>query len=212
MNFFPIKVRQSKTRIEGKGDFTRHMLTFRHTNDLNGLQTVGDEVAELLLINSHDRSSAYNFHAGIFRFVCENGMIVKDSDFGSFKIRHVGDQDFKQQVIDATYKIVEDTPKVMGQIDRWKGITLQPAQRLAFAEAATELLDNKSVKPAQLLSAPKGSRYQVRSLDYDERRAGKYLEGRYPNLHADRSAKYHQGSQGYRKGCQLESCPLGTYN
>jgi hypothetical protein len=45
---------------------------------------------ELVLINSHDRSSAYQLHAGLFRFGCGDGMIVADATFEPISIRHSG--------------------------------------------------------------------------------------------------------------------------
>jgi hypothetical protein len=54
-----------------------------------------EEVPEIVLVDSHDRSSAYRVFSGVFRLVCENGMIVQSSDFGSFSIRHSGSRDSK---------------------------------------------------------------------------------------------------------------------
>src|SRR5437870_9536613 len=46
---------------------------------------------ELCLINSHDRSSAYQLHAGLYRFICANGMFVGDGNaFERVSIRHAG--------------------------------------------------------------------------------------------------------------------------
>jgi hypothetical protein len=64
---------QSRTRIPGKGDFTLHMVRFRHAEHLSPL-AVGAEVPELVLVNSHDGASAYKFMAGVFRLVCSNGV------------------------------------------------------------------------------------------------------------------------------------------
>ena len=69
--------RQSRTRIPGKADFTRHMLRLRHES-FTGTE---GEVPEVVLFNSHDRSSAYKLYTGILRFACENGMVVQSADF-----------------------------------------------------------------------------------------------------------------------------------
>jgi hypothetical protein len=34
---------------------------------------------EIVLLNAHDGTSAYQFHAGLFRLVCANGLIVSDA-------------------------------------------------------------------------------------------------------------------------------------
>src|SRR4051794_12094622 len=79
--FYPVRAAQSKTRIEGKSDFTKHMIRFRHLDYLKPSQ-VGQELPELVLTNSHDGTSGYQLAAGIFRLVCSNGMVVQSSDFG----------------------------------------------------------------------------------------------------------------------------------
>jgi hypothetical protein len=149
--FLPVRAEQSSTRLPGKGDYTRHMLRFRHSDHLSPL-AVGAEVPELVLINSHDGTSAYRFLSGIFRLVCSNGMVVQSSDHGSISVRHSGGSDFRDRVIDATFQIMDDAPRTLAKIETWKGIDLAPPQREAFAAAALELKDNQAVTPAQLLT------------------------------------------------------------
>jgi hypothetical protein len=152
--FHPVSVKQSRSRIEGKGDFSRHMVRLRHTDHLaaNG----DEEVPEVVVMNSHDKTSAYRLYAGIFRTICENGLVVQSANFGSFSLRHSGNRDLRQQVIDTTFEIVSSVPAIMGTIGDWKQIALSPSQQHAFAEAALELRDNCNVTPDQLL-APRRS-------------------------------------------------------
>jgi hypothetical protein len=56
--FQPFSASQSRTRIAGKGDFTKHMIRFRH-QDVSQALAVGDVIPEVVLINSHDGTSAY---------------------------------------------------------------------------------------------------------------------------------------------------------
>src|SRR4030067_153211 len=86
--FQPVRASQSKSRIEGKGEFTKHMLRFRREHDI--LTQLGDELPEIVLVNSHDRTSSYQLSAGVFRLACLNGMVVKSADFGSIKVQHSG--------------------------------------------------------------------------------------------------------------------------
>jgi hypothetical protein len=149
--FLPVRAQQSRTRIAGKGDFTRHMIRFRHADHLSPL-AVGSEVPELVLVNSHDGTSAYKFLAGIFRLICSNGMVVQSSDLSSISVRHSGGVDFRDRVIDATYQIMDEAPRTLERIEAWKRIELAPPQREAFAVAALELKDNRAIAPAQLLA------------------------------------------------------------
>lgn len=47
--FLPFMVCQAKSRIEGKTEFTKHMLRFRHDGQINS-----DTANEIILVNSHD--------------------------------------------------------------------------------------------------------------------------------------------------------------
>ncbi len=48
-------VAQSKSRIEDKTDFTKHMIRMRHAGQVNAKP----EANEIILINSHDGASSY---------------------------------------------------------------------------------------------------------------------------------------------------------
>jgi Domain of unknown function (DUF932) len=139
--FRPVEARQSRSRIPGKADYTRHMIRFRHDEFLQPF-TAGTELPELVMSNSHDGTAAYRFNSGIFRLICSNGLVVASADFGGISVRHKGGEDFPQRIIDATYQIIEETPKTLAQIDEWKATPLTPPQQLALASAAVELLDN----------------------------------------------------------------------
>jgi hypothetical protein len=87
--FFPVNASQGRTRIPGKKDFTRHMIRFRQDNKK---MLVGQELPEVVLLNSHDGSSAYSLMAGVFRLICSNGMVVPAASVGSMKVRHSGSE------------------------------------------------------------------------------------------------------------------------
>lgn len=130
--FQPFKATQSKCRIEGKSDFTKHMIRFRHMDLMQpGVSEVSPEV---ILINSHDGTSRYKLLAGIFRFVCENGMIVADSTTGSISIQHSGN--ILDNVIEGSYRIIEDSKKSLSAMNAWQQLQLTSGEQSAFAEAA----------------------------------------------------------------------------
>ncbi len=141
--------RQSRSRIPGKAPYTRHMLRLRHES-FNGTE---GEAPEVVLFNSHDRSSAYKLYSGILRFCCENGLVVQSTDFGSFSIRHSGSRDLFQQVRDATARIMDGVPAIMNRIEAWKDIILPRPRQVEFAREAWELKPNPAIKPVWLLTA-----------------------------------------------------------
>lgn len=134
--FVPVRAQQSKSRIEGKSDFTKHMVRFRHLGAMTGA-VLNQEIPEIVLVNSHDRTSGYQLSAGLFRLVCLNGMVVKSSDLGSISVRHSGN--IIDQVIEGSYKIVDEMPRVLDQVGEFKEIKMLPEEANLFAKAALEL-------------------------------------------------------------------------
>ena len=72
--FEPFMVAQGASRVEGKAEFTKHMIRMRHAGQVE----TRPEASEVILINSHDGASSYQMLAGMFRFVCCNGLVVGD--------------------------------------------------------------------------------------------------------------------------------------
>jgi hypothetical protein len=153
--FQPFKASQSISRIEGKQAFTKHMIRFRHQGA--GQYTVGDSIPEVVLINSHDGTSAYKLIAGIFRLVCSNGMVVAESTTGSLSIKHQGN--VLDNVIEGSYKLVKESHTALQAIQQWSQLQLTNGEQSAFAEAAhtVRFADSEGkittpIVPAQLLA------------------------------------------------------------
>lgn len=130
--FQPFAVSQSRTRLADKQAFTKHMLRFRMA--AASKPVVGDVFLESTLVNGHDRSSAFKFFAGLFRWTCTNGMFVPDSLVHSINIRHQGN--ILEEVTHGAMEIVDHMPEVIDAVERWRQIQLRPDQQAAFAEAA----------------------------------------------------------------------------
>lgn len=81
--FLPFSATQSRTRDESRREFTKHMIRFRQVSDMTRAAIVGEMVPEIVLVNAHDGSAAYSLMAGLWRFVCGNGMMVSDSTLAS---------------------------------------------------------------------------------------------------------------------------------
>ena len=133
--FQPMQVGQTRCRNESKREHTKHLVRFRHESTLGQIK-VGDEVPEIVLVNSHDGTSSYQLMGGIFRLVCSNGMIVGDPSM-EIKVRHSGN--VIDNVIEGTYSVIEDIKRVVPVIEDWKRLELNLEQRKAYAEAALGL-------------------------------------------------------------------------
>jgi hypothetical protein len=130
--FEPFMVAQSKSRIEGKTEFTKHMIRMRHVAQVNARP----EANEIILINSHDGASSYQMLAGVFRFVCCNGLVV-GTVANDIRIPHKGR--IQDKVIEGAFRVLEDFEAVDASTDAMKTLTLQPQEERAFATAALAL-------------------------------------------------------------------------
>lgn len=152
--FQPFAVAQSRTRVEDKAAHTKHMIRFRTDNSA---LRVGDVFPEIVLVNSHDGTSAYKLMAGMFRLACSNGLTVAESMIESVSVRHQGD--IAARVIEGSYELIERVPMALEAVADWKSIALTPAQQGAFAEAAHTIrfadadgTVDTPITPAQLLA------------------------------------------------------------
>jgi len=130
--FEPFMVCQSKSRIEGKTEFTKHMIRMRHA----GQVSTRPEANEIILINSHDGASSYQMLAGVFRFVCCNGLVVGDVT-NDIRIPHKGR--IQDEVIEGAFRVLDDFDAVDASADGMKALSLKPEEQRAFATAALAL-------------------------------------------------------------------------
>jgi hypothetical protein len=130
--FEPFMVAQSKSRIEGKTEFTKHMIRMRHL----GQVTTRPEANEIILINSHDGASCYQMLAGAFRYICHNGLVVGTVS-NDIRIPHKGN--IQNEVIEGAFRVLEDFEAVDASIDGMKMLQLKPDEQQAMATAALVL-------------------------------------------------------------------------
>lgn len=130
--FEPFMVAQGASRVEGKTEFTKHMIRMRHMGQVRA----DTEANEIILINSHDGASSYQMLAGMFRFVCCNGLVVGDV-VEDIRIPHRGD--VKSEVIEGAFRVLDEFEAVNGRAESMKALRLEPPEQTAFATAALAL-------------------------------------------------------------------------
>ena len=130
--FEPFMVAQGQSRVEGKAEFTKHMIRTRHA----GHVSTRPEANEIILINSHDGASSYQMLAGVFRFVCCNGLVVGNVS-NDIRIPHKGN--IQGEVIEGAFRVLDDFEAVDASTEGMKTLTLQPEEEHAFATAALAL-------------------------------------------------------------------------
>lgn len=132
--FMPIGVRQSRCRMEGRRDFTKHEIRLRRIEDDHKVK-VGDVVPEIRMLNANDGSSVCDFLAGLFRTCCLNGLVVNEGTIDSVKVKHIG-RDVIGEVIEGTYRVMGAAKRALEAPAVWSQIQLAPDERQAFAAAA----------------------------------------------------------------------------
>jgi hypothetical protein len=132
--WYPVSANEASVRDLDKDGFQQHYVRCQHFSDLISKK---ENVVELLLFNSHDRSKAFSIGAGVYRYVCSNGLVIADSVFDSYKIKHLGDRD--NDIANAVDKITQVKPKLLSKISKFESIKLNIQERESFLQSALPL-------------------------------------------------------------------------
>jgi len=134
--FAPFMVAQGASRIEGKAEFTKHLIRLRYVGGDAGTAMTRAEANEIILINSHDGASSYQLLSGLFRFVCCNGLVVGRVS-NDIRIAHKGN--IQDEVIEGAFRVLDDFAVVNDAAEQMKALELRPDEERAFAIAALAL-------------------------------------------------------------------------
>jgi hypothetical protein len=155
--FVPYFATQSRSRVEGKAEYTKHMIRFGHPDVMNGMQ-VGDSVPQVAMVNSHDGTSTYELDSALWRLKCSNGLMVAGQSFSSVKVYHKGN--IIDDVVDGSYRVIQESEKALTTSAQWGQLQLTNGEQKAFTDAAHELrfADSEGkitspITPEQLLQA-----------------------------------------------------------
>jgi Domain of unknown function (DUF932) len=132
--FLPVFAKQGRSRIAGKEAFTKHLVRFRHQGEDTATGKMGGVYPEVVVVNSHDGTSAYKVMAGLMRLVCLNGLMVSDKELASVTVPHKGD--VMNQVIEGSFTVLSESRSAIEMADTWQGITLGRDEQMIMADAA----------------------------------------------------------------------------
>ena len=118
--------------LQTGGVHIKHMIRMRHAGQVNARP----EANEIMLINSHDGASSYQMLAGVFRFVCCNGLVCGTVS-NDIRIPHKGN--IHDEVIEGAFRVLEDFEAVDASTDDMKARQLVVDEERAFATAALAL-------------------------------------------------------------------------
>ena len=98
----------------------------------------GDTVyPQVLLTNSHDGKNSFTFTAGLFRMICENGLVVADTKFEDFKVKHMG-YDF-ETLQDTIKEIIGNLDLTVESMNKMKETELNEEQMFNLAKSFLDI-------------------------------------------------------------------------
>jgi hypothetical protein len=151
-DWVPVNVEEQHIRNEARRGFQKHLLRFRRAEQM---ATLDEWNVELVLLNSHDRGCAYQLHAGIYRRICSNGLVISEGGFEAIRFRHSKLE--TDEVVRASFRLLEFVPKVGEMVSRFRERVLDADESLELARHAVLLrypsLDASPVEPETLLKA-----------------------------------------------------------
>jgi len=116
-----------------------HFMKFRLPSGIDRLPAVGDSVPEIVIMNSHNGRSTIRAYAGIFRFVCANGMVVSEKSFGQIKIRHFGEENNFAEFNKVLSVMARRMSILDNRMARMKEVILTPHEQNQLAKALMEV-------------------------------------------------------------------------
>jgi hypothetical protein len=136
LGWLPYEVKTVRSRTKNAAT-KKHLIQFFNKDIvINNNEGKADMYPSLLLINSHDGSTAVRFEMGVFRVVCENGLVIKSQDFGGFKMRHMGYtfEDLRNYI----GELVNTLPTMVENLNKFSQVEMTPEQQHEFAVKAVE--------------------------------------------------------------------------
>jgi hypothetical protein len=144
--WFPFFAVQSVPRDGSRHGHAKHMLRLRRDDGIGK-----PEAAEVIIVNSHDGTSAYQMFAGMLRFVCTNSMIAGER-FEEVRVPHKGG--IQDQIIEGVYTVAEDFPRLIDATETMKETRLSQDEQRVLAEASLVArygADESPVRPDQII-------------------------------------------------------------
>ena len=133
----PVDAKEVKARTEDTRGVQKHLVVFRNDDVvINGDD--GDTVyPQILITNSHDGKNAFQFTAGLFRMICENGLIIATDEFADLKMRHMGYTFEDLQVL--IRGMVEKLPLTVEAMNKMKAVELEEDQMFNLAKSFLDI-------------------------------------------------------------------------
>lgn len=117
--------------------FQKHLVVFRNESIVITSDDGDTVYPQILLTNSHDGRSSFVFRAGLFRLICENGLVVATEEFENVSIRHTGYtfDELRKQI----KEMVMQLPLTVESIRKMKSVELDEKKAQEFVTEALKI-------------------------------------------------------------------------
>ncbi len=146
-----VRAAQRKATKKSSGRFSYHMVALQNpdikiTKQVDGGEETVECFPQIILTNSHDGLSCFQFRVGLYRCICSNGLVISDAELSEFKIRHIY---YSFENLRAVVgRILEALPSKVERMSQMNNVLLSEDQKLDFAKKALSI--RKGVKEEEL--------------------------------------------------------------
>lgn len=139
-----VDAKEVKARKNATRSFQKHLVVFRNPAIVIEGENGNDVFPQILLTNSHDGKNAFTFTAGLFRMICENGLVISTNEFEKVKIRHMGyDFEVLRKEIN---EMVEKLPLTVESMNKMISTPMSEEDILKFANESLVVRFGKDLK------------------------------------------------------------------
>lgn len=146
-----VRAAQRRATKKSSGRFSYHMVALQNpdikiTKQVDGGEEIVECFPQIILTNSHDGLSCFQFRVGLYRCICSNGLVISDAELSEFKIRHIY---YSFENLRAVVgRILEALPSKVERMSQMNNVLLSEDQKLDFAKKALSI--RKGVKEEEL--------------------------------------------------------------
>lgn len=141
----------------------KHALFFARQDSIGREFNAGDVMPLIKLENSHNGLSSFGLSTGFFRKACANGLTVPESIYAAPTVKHT--MNLRDDVIQATYKVLNDFPMLMEMQKSLSGLQLTQEEKFLIADVAADIFFDKEEKQKlnELSKTRRDDRYLLES-------------------------------------------------
>jgi Domain of unknown function (DUF932) len=147
-NWAVIEAQMTHSRSNVSQQYGRHALAFADRDIVKNKKHYS-LIPRIILTNSHDGNAALKMFAGLWRFVCANGIVISDGVVQSVRIAHT--HRTIEEVVAAAQGFRQHTELVGEHVEAFKARELSYPETMEFARCAIAL---RQPKQSESMIAP----------------------------------------------------------